>query len=498
MHSGFEALIGLEVHCQLSTRTKIFCGCPSQAPQGKSIAELASNSHTCPVCAGHPGALPVLNRKVVDYAILAGLATQCQINRKSVFARKNYFYPDLPKGYQISQFDQPICEGGFLEVETQVGKKKVRIQRIHMEEDAGKNIHMPGYSLVNLNRAGVPLIEVVSAPDLQTPEEAGAYLRALHAIVTYLEICDGNMQEGNFRCDANVSVMPKGSKEWGTRVEIKNVNSFRFVEKAIEYEIARQIEVIQSGQRVIQETRTFDSQKGVTLSMRTKEEAQDYRYFPDPDLIPLQISEQVLEALKKQLPELPAEKKYRYKEEWGLSPYDAEGVTASKPTALFFEQVMGLLQVRQQDLKPLAKLTANWITGELLRLSHESGVSIAQSRVLPQHLADLITLVQNQTLSHLGAKQVLARVWVTGLAVSEVVEQEGLRQVSDASALEPMIDKILLKHPQQVAELRAGKEKLLGFFVGQAMKETSGKGNPAILGELFKKKILNSSEDEKS
>ena len=490
MHPEFEAVIGLEVHCQLSTQTKIFCACPARAPSGVSVADLVSNAHTCPVCAGHPGALPVLNRKVVEFAILSGLATHCQIRRKSVFARKNYFYPDLPKGYQISQFDLPICEGGFLEIQTSSGRKRITLQRIHMEEDAGKNIHMPGYSLVNLNRAGVPLIEIVSAPDMKTPEEAGAYLRALHAIVTYLEICDGNMQEGNFRCDANVSVMPKGSKTFGTRAEIKNVNSFRFVEKAIEYEIARQIEVIQSGQKVLQETRTFDAQKGVTLSMRSKEEAQDYRYFPDPDLIPVQIQESWIDELRGILPELPEQKKSRYVQSWGLTQYDADILTSSKSLAQFFEKVMERLGKSKESVNTLAKLASNWISGELIRLVNESGQDLAMSRVLPEHLADLVELVHQKTISHTGAKRVLAVIWEAGGTVSEVVEREGLRQVSDASALDPIIYKIIEMHPQQVQEFKSGKEKLLGFFVGQAMKETSGKGNPSLLGDLFKKKLL--------
>jgi aspartyl-tRNA(Asn)/glutamyl-tRNA(Gln) amidotransferase subunit B len=283
--AGFEAVIGIEVHCQLATESKIFCACPARPPAGVSVADVGTNANVCPICAGHPGTLPTLNRQAVDYAIRAGLATNCRINPRNVFARKNYFYPDLPKGYQISQFDQPICEEGWLEIETAHGPKRVRIQRIHMEEDAGKNVHMSGYSLINLNRAGVPLVEIVSGPDLSTPEEAGTYLRALHAVVTHLGISDGNMQEGNFRCDANVSVRPKGQRELGTRTEIKNVNSFRFVEKAIEYEIRRQVEVVQSGGRVAQETRGYDSAGNKTFTMRSKEEAQDYRYFPDPDLI---------------------------------------------------------------------------------------------------------------------------------------------------------------------------------------------------------------------
>jgi aspartyl-tRNA(Asn)/glutamyl-tRNA(Gln) amidotransferase subunit B len=490
-HPEFEAVIGLEVHCQLSTDTKIFCGCRARMPDGTSVSETAVNSNTCPICAAHPGTLPVLNQKVVEFAIKAGLATNCQINLKNTFARKSYFYPDLPKGYQISQYEHPICEHGWLNIETSAGAKKVTIQRIHMEEDAGKNVHMAGFSLVNLNRAGVPLIEIVSGPDMRTPEEAGAYLRALHAVVTYLGICDGNMQEGNFRCDANVSVMRKGSQKFGTRAEIKNVNSFRFVEKAIEFEIARQIEVVQSGGRVIQETRTYDSAKNITLSMRSKEEAQDYRYFPDPDLIPLTLETATVEKIRAALPELPEQKRTRLTSELGLSSYDAGVLTSSKSLVEFFEKVVQNLVKNGMDAKSAAKPTSNWLTGEIARLLNEEGIEIHQCQLTPEHVADLVRLVQGQVLSSTGAKQVIASAWKSGEAVQVIVDREGLKQVSDTSALDPVIQKVIAANPGQAADFRAGKEKLLGFFVGQVMKETGGKANPGLLGDLIRKKLSN-------
>jgi aspartyl-tRNA(Asn)/glutamyl-tRNA(Gln) amidotransferase subunit B len=483
MITDFEAVIGLEVHCQLATETKIFCGCPSRSKEGDSVADLDSNSNTCPVCTGHPGTLPVLNKKVLEYAVKAGLATNCTIQTTNIFARKNYFYPDLPKGYQISQYEKPICEHGWLEIETRAGTRKIPIQRIHMEEDAGKNTHMSGYSLVNLNRAGVPLVEIVTGPDMKTSEEAGAYLRALHALVSYLGISDANMQEGNFRCDANVSVMPRGSKTFGTRVEIKNVNSFKFVEKAIDYEIARQIEVIKAGGKITQETRGYDSSKNVTTVMRTKEEAMDYRYFPDPDLIPIQIAEAWIKELKKSLPELPNEKKRRFVEVFHLTPYDAGVLTSSKVLAGFFERTLEMLSPAG------AKPVANWITGELSRLANENEIDLDQSPFTPQHLADLIKLTQAQALSSTGAKQVLQTIWKEGGTVDSVVTRDGLKQVSDTSALEPKIDEVLAAHPTQVAEFKAGKEKVLGFIVGQVMKATGGKANPSLLQELIRQKL---------
>ncbi|MBL7714754.1 MAG: Asp-tRNA(Asn)/Glu-tRNA(Gln) amidotransferase subunit GatB [Bdellovibrionales bacterium] len=473
----FEAVIGLEVHVQLATDSKLFCGCSTKPSD-------SVNRNVCPICAGHPGTLPVLNEKVAEYAVRAGLATGCTINPKSQFARKNYFYPDLPKGYQISQFENPICENGFLEIETGSEKKKVAIQRIHIEEDAGKSVHADGYSMVNLNRAAVPLVEIVSGPDMRSSAEAGAYLRGLYAIVTYLGICEGNLQQGNFRCDANVSVMPKGSSKFGTRTEIKNVNSFRFVEKAIDYEIARQIQVIRSGGKIIQETRLYDSDKNITSSMRSKEESHDYRYFPDPDLMRIQLSEAFIQKVKASLPELPEQKRGRYVSQYGLTPYDAGVLTQTKSMAQFFDHAVELAKDSS-----LAKGITNIITGTLARLLNDSELDVSQSKVTPKHVADLAQLIQGQVISSTGAKAALNQAWKTGESVESIVDSLGLKQVSDLSSLEPAIDQIIAANPKQAEEFRAGKDKLLGFFVGQVMKATGGKANPAMLGELVKKKL---------
>ena len=488
----FESVIGLEVHCQLSTNTKIFCGCrakPELKDGSVSVGDAVPNAYTCPVCTGQPGALPVLNAKAVEYAVRAGLALGCEIRLKNVFSRKNYFYPDLPKGYQISQYDLPICENGSLEISLPTGSKSIRVQRIHMEEDAGKSVHEDGYSLVNLNRGGVPLIEIVSHPDLRTPEEAGAYLRALHAVVTYLGVCDGNMQEGNFRCDANVSVMPKGAKEFGTRAEIKNVNSFRFVEKAIEYEVRRQIEVVKGGGRIVQETRLYDSDKNQTFSMRSKEEAHDYRYFPEPDLIPLSLSQDYVDRIKSSLPELPEQKRARFVAELGLSAYDAGVLTGSKPLADFFDAAVALLASEGTPPTVSAKPLANLITGEVARRLNEEGIEIGESRLRPAHVAELVKLTAANVVSSTGSKQALNVAWKSGEAIGLIVQREGLQQVSDLTALEPAIDGIIAANPGQVAEFKAGKDKLIGFFVGQAMKATGGKANPALLQEIIRKKL---------
>ena len=480
---NFEAVIGLEVHCQLATESKIFCGC-------RVLSDESVNAHVCPICAGHPGTLPVLNKKAVEFAIRAGLATQCTIRPKSVFARKNYFYPDLPKGYQISQYDQPLCENGFLDLEFKDGRtKRVGIQRIHMEEDAGKNVHMSGFSLVNLNRAGVPLIEIVSGPDFRSPEEAGAYLRALHAIVTYLDISDGNMQEGNFRCDANVSIRPVGATAFGTRVEIKNVNSFRFVEKAIEYETARQIEVVKAGGKVTQETRLYDSAKNVTQTMRSKEEAHDYRYFPEPDLIQLTVEPRWIEAISASLPELPAQKRKRFVSDWGLSSYDAGVVTGSKSMSVFFDETVAWLRAKGHADRDVAKPVANLLTGEVARLCNEENRDIPSTPLKPDHIGDLVLLAQAQTISSTAAKQVLGVLWKDGGQVAEVVDRLGLRQVSDTSALDGIVDQVLQQHPDQVAQFKSGKDKLLGFFVGQVMQKSGGKANPGVLQTLIRKKL---------
>ncbi|MGK5086312.1 Asp-tRNA(Asn)/Glu-tRNA(Gln) amidotransferase subunit GatB [Bdellovibrionota bacterium FG-2] len=485
MLSDFEAVIGLEVHCQLSTQSKIFCSCPARLQEGKSVADVAPNLNTCPVCTGQPGALPVLNKKAVEYAVRAGLATHCDIQLESVFSRKNYFYPDLPKGYQISQYDLPVCGKGWLEIPRDPTPKRIGITRIHLEEDAGKNVHEVGYSAVNLNRAGVPLIEIVSEPEMCSADEAGAYLRTLHSLVVTLGICDGNMQEGNFRCDANVSVRKRGAQILGTRAEIKNVNSFRFIEKAIEYEIQRQVQVIVSGGKIVQETRGYDSDKNVTVSQRSKEEAHDYRYFPDPDLLPLRLSPEWVEALRRELPELPDQKRARYSEQYKLSPQDAATLSVSKVLSEFFGKTIALFP--EGDLTVPAKAIVNFLTGEVTRLSSEASVDLAQSKVSPRHLADLVQASVGGVLSSSGAKQVLISVWSSGLSVEATIEKEGLKQVSDTGALEPIVKKIIESNPAQAAELKAGKDKLMSFFVGKAMKASGGKANPAMVQQIVKK-----------
>ncbi len=475
----YQAVIGLEVHAQLLTNSKIFCGCSTRfgAPP---------NTQTCPVCLGFPGALPVLNKKVVEFAIRAGLATNCRIAPRSVFARKNYFYPDLPKGYQISQYELPICSAGHLDIEVEGAVKRIGITRIHMEEDAGKLVHgdVPGLgsgSGVDLNRACTPLLEIVSEPDMRSADEAVAYLKKLHQIIVYLGICDGNMEEGSFRCDANVSVMPVGSEQFGTRTETKNVNSFRFVKQAIEYEIERQIEVIEEGGRIIQETRLFDPNTGQTRSMRGKEEAHDYRYFPDPDLVPLVISNDWVADVRISLPELPDEKRARYVRELGLSAYDAEVLTASRELAEYFESCLLLY--------PQAKSIANWVMGEVTRALNEDNHAIADCPVTPTLLAELLKLVENGTISGKIAKTVFDEMWKTGKKPAQIVEEKGLVQVSDTGAIETIIDEVMTREAGKVEEYRGGKEKLFGFFVGQVMRESKGKANPALVNELLLKKL---------
>ena len=475
----YQAVIGLEVHVQLLTTTKIFCGCSTRF--GAS-----PNSQTCPVCLGLPGALPVLNKKVVEYAIRAGLATNCTIAQRSVFARKNYFYPDLPKGYQISQFELPICSSGHLDIQGEWGTKKIGITRIHMEEDAGKLVHgdVPGLgqgSGVDLNRACTPLLEIVSEPDIRSADEAVAYLKKLHQIVVYLGICDGNMEEGSFRCDANVSVMPVGSDTFGTRTETKNVNSFRFVKQAIEYEIERQIEVIEDGGRIVQETRLFDPNSGTTRSMRGKEEAHDYRYFPDPDLVPLMISADWVEDARLCLPELPEAKRARYLAELGLPEYDAEVLTASRELAEYFEACTALF--------PQPKSVANWVMGEVTRALNEDGKGIAESPVTPQLLAALLQLIDKGTISGKIAKTVFDDMYKTGKEPAAIVEEKGLVQVSDTGEIERIIDEIMGANAGQVEEYRGGKEKVFGFFVGQVMRASKGKANPSVVNDLLLKKL---------
>jgi aspartyl-tRNA(Asn)/glutamyl-tRNA(Gln) amidotransferase subunit B len=469
----FESVIGLEVHSQLKTQSKIFCRCSTQfgAPP---------NTHTCPVCLGMPGVLPVLNRKVVEFTLRMALATHCRIARESRFARKNYFYPDLPKGYQISQYEMPLAEHGYLDIEIDGVSKRIGITRIHMEEDAGKLIHDPDrpISRVDLNRTGVPLMEIVSEPDLRSAEEAGAYLRQLRAIVRYLDISDGNMEEGSFRCDANVSIMPKGSTAFGTRTEIKNLNSFKHVEKALQYEIARQKEVLLSGGSIEQETRLWDPLKNRTFSMRSKEEAHDYRYFPDPDLLPLVVDEPWIEAVRKSLPELPEEKKQRFVTRLALSSYDAEVLTSNRETADFFEACLA------QGADP--KQACNWIMGPLLGWLNAAGQSITESPVKPADLVQLIQLIDDGTISGKLAKTVFEEMATSGRSARRIVSEKNLTQVTDQAAIETAVARVLAQHPNETARFRAGQKKLFGFFVGQVMKATQGKANPQQVNECLK------------
>ncbi|GBC63816.1 aspartyl/glutamyl-tRNA amidotransferase subunit B [Desulfonema ishimotonii] len=472
----FVPVIGLEIHAQLKTRTKIFCNCSTGfgAPP---------NTHVCPVCLGMPGVLPVLNKKVVEYAIKMGIATHCRINPESRFARKNYFYPDLPKGYQISQYELPICEAGHIDIDLEETRKRIGITRIHMEEDAGKLIHDPDrpVSQVDLNRTGVPLIEIVSEPDMRSPEEAGAYLRKLHSVLRYLRICDGNMEEGSFRCDANISIMPKGSDTFGTRTELKNLNSFKHVEKALHYEILRQQEVIEDGGAIVQETRLWNPDRGVTTSMRGKEEAHDYRYFPDPDLLPLVVDEEWVSEIRETLPELPDEKSQRFVDALGLPPYDAGVLTASRELADYFEDCV-------KDFSQ-PKTVSNWVMGSLLGLLNAEGKSIEGSPVSAADLAGLLKLIDEGTISGKIAKTVFEEMAKTGKTSGQIVEEKGLVQVSDVSAIADIADAILENNPGQVEEYRGGKTKLMGFFVGQVMKETRGKANPKVVNEVLRKKL---------
>ncbi len=477
---NYEAVIGLEVHAHMLTDTKIFCGCSTTFGS-------EPNTQTCPVCIGMPGVLPVLNRKALEYAIKTGLATDCTISLFSRFARKNYFYPDLPKGYQISQYELPICEHGHIEIVVDGATKKIGITRIHMEEDAGKNIHESAsgggsYSFVDLNRAGVPLMEIVSEPDIRSPREAAEYMKKLRTILRYLGVCDGNMEQGSLRCDANVSVRPVGQKEFGTRAEVKNINSFRFVEKALEYEIKRQIKVVQEGGKVIQETRLWDSNRGVTESMRGKEEAHDYRYFPDPDLVPLVVEQKWIDEIRSSLPELPDTKRERFVSEYGLPESDADLLVDERSIAESFEEAV------QQGGNP--KNMCNWILTGIFGYLNEHGKEFTELPIKPIHLSSLSKLVDTAVVSGNMAKStLLVEMIKTGALPDVIVKEKGLVQISDAGELEKTVDDVIAKSPKEVERFRAGDEKLIGFFVGQVMKLTKGKANPQMVNDLLKNKL---------
>ena len=478
MSDRWEVVIGLEVHTQLATKSKIFSG-------ASTAYGAEPNTQACLVDLGYPGVLPVLNADVVRMATKFGLAVKARIAPRSIFARKNYFYPDLPKGYQISQYELPIVDGGELFIRDDDGnEKRVGITRAHLEEDAGKSVH-EGFGTstgIDLNRAGTPLLEIVSEPDLRSAKEAVAYMRKIHSIVRYLEISDGNMQEGSFRCDANVSVRPKGQEELGTRAEIKNLNSFRFVEKAINFEIERQIELIEDGGKVVQETRLYDSDKDETRSMRSKEEANDYRYFPDPDLLPVEITDSFVEAVRQTLPELPDVKKERFVSEYGLKPADAEILTVSRALSDYFEQVAAATGAP-------AQVAANWIIGDLSALLNKEGLDIDDSKIAAATLAGLLDRIADDTISGKMAKEVFEAMWSGEGTADEIIDAKGLKQITDTSEIEGIVDAVIEANPGQAAEYRSGKDKLLGFFVGQVMKETGGKANPGQVNKIIKDKL---------
>ncbi|HLD16478.1 MAG TPA: Asp-tRNA(Asn)/Glu-tRNA(Gln) amidotransferase subunit GatB [Coxiellaceae bacterium] len=474
----WETIIGLEVHVQLATHSKIFSGASTQFGADP-------NTQACAIDLGFPGVLPVLNKKAVEYAIKLGLAVGATIATRSIFARKNYFYPDLPKGYQISQNDLPVVQHGFLMIPTDKGEKRIGITRAHLEEDAGKSLHedLGGLTGIDLNRAGTPLLEIVSEPDIRSPAEAVVYLKTLHTLVRYLGISDANMQEGSFRCDVNVSVRPEGQGHFGTRTETKNVNSFRFVERAILFEVTRQIEVLENGGEIIQETRLYNPDRDETKAMRSKENAHDYRYFPDPDLLPLEISSDWIESVRQTLPELPQEKSKRFKEAFGLSDYDANYLTSSLDIANYFEAALKV------DEKIPPKLIANWIAGDLSALLNKENRDIMASPVSPEALTQLIVRIVDNTISNSMAKQVFEKMWAGVGSADAIIEQEGLKQISDSGALEKIIDEVIANNPEQLAQYRSGKDKLFAFFVGQIMKATQGRANPQQVNDLLKSKL---------
>lgn len=468
----YEVIIGLEVHAELSTNTKIYCNCTTEFGADP-------NTHCCPICTGMPGTLPVLNEKVVEYAIKMGLATNCEIARFSKQDRKNYFYPDLPKAYQTSQYDLPLCEHGYVDINVDESKKRIGITRIHIEEDAGKLIHdaYTGDTLVDMNRCAVPLIEIVSEPDIRSAKEAVEYMQTLKSILEYLEICDCKMQEGSLRCDVNLSVRPVGDTKFGTRTETKNLNSFKAIQNCIEFETKRQIEVLENGGKIYQETRRFDDAKGEGYAMRTKEDAHDYRYFPEPDLAPICMSEEYIENIKNSLPEMPHIKKERYINEYNISDYDASILTMSKDTANYFEKVANICK------NP--KIAANWIMGDFARMLNESEISIKESEITEENLAELIVLIDKGIISTKIAKTVFEEMFNTGDMAKKIVDKKGLVQITDENAVKEIVLKVIENNPQSVADYNAGKDRALGFLVGQVMKESKGKANPGVVNKLL-------------
>lgn len=474
MATEWEPVIGLEVHAQLATHSKMFSSDSTEFAGG-------DNENVSPVSLGLPGALPVVNKKAVELSMRMGLALNCKIRNSSRFARKNYFYPDLPKGYQISQFDEPICEEGFVEFYINGEKKRVRIERAHMEEDAGKSTHHGDYSLINLNRAGVPLLEIVSGPDLRSPQEAAEYARSIRQILRYLEVCDGNLEEGSMRCDCNVSIRKVGTEKFGTKVELKNINSFRFVEKALEYEIQRQIDCKESGEEIVQETRLYDSTKNKTFSMRSKEDAHDYRYFIDPDLLAVKVSDEWINNIKVSLPELPLVRADRFQSEYQIPQYDALILTQEKELADYFEHAA------KKSGQP--KGVSNWMMTELLRSMNDNKIEVKDSPISSDHLAELVSMVESKEISGKMAKQVFQEMWNTKKSPKSLVKDLGLSQITDEGAIEKIIEQVMSVNEKAVADYRGGKTKLFGFFVGQAMKESKGQANPELLNQLLKKKL---------
>lgn len=472
----YEAVIGLEIHAQLLTETKMFCGCSTRFGADP-------NRQTCPVCTGMPGVLPVINKRAVEYVLKTGIAMNCEVSSYSRFARKNYFYPDLPKGYQISQYELPLCKGGFIEITVNGATKRIGITRIHLEEDAGKNIHEgPGnYSLVDLNRAGVPLMEIVTEPDIRSPAEAVEFMKKLRTILRYLEVCDGNMEQGSLRCDANVSVRPVGQEEFGTKTEIKNMNSFRFIERALDYEIKRQIRLLKDGERIIQETRLWNAGKGITESMRSKEEAHDYRYFPEPDLVAVEVDASWIEEIRAGIVELPDARRKRFVQDYGLPEYDADLLTSEKALAEWFESAV--------RLGGDPKAVSNWVMVELMRLLNEENRQIEECPLRPEQLVAMLKLIDRGTISGKIAKRVFEEMYRTGKDADVIVKEKGLVQISDEAQIETVVDEVLAGNPKEVERFKAGEQKLMGFFVGQVMKATKGKANPRVVNELLRRKL---------